>query len=126
MPANLEALYLQGLTFMFLFWNSARIFTYVPTILKLLRAGASARDYSLATWCCWVMSNGTFCLYLYEQGGRMLNSMVLINAGNTLMCLVTSILIFRLQRVGQSLTVHRLVEVGRDSPHPPVSPVVRT
>ena len=86
---------------MFLFWNGARILTYLPTILKLLHAGASARDYSLATWGCWVMSNGTFCLYLYEQGGRVLNGMVLINAGNTLMCLVTSILIFKLQRAGR-------------------------
>jgi hypothetical protein len=103
MPANLEALYLQGLTLMFLFWNSARIFTYVPTILKLLRTGASARDYSLATWGCWVMSNGTFCLYLYEESGRSLNSMVLMNAGNTLMCLVTSFLIFRLQRSDATL-----------------------
>ena len=98
MHLDLETLYLQWLTLRFLFWNGARILTYLPTILKLLHAGASARDYSLATWGCWVMSNGTFCLYLYEQGGRVLNGMVLINAGNTLMCLVTSILIFKLQR----------------------------
>jgi hypothetical protein len=114
MPANLEALYLQGLTFMFLFWNSARIFTYVPTILKLLRAGASARDYSLATWGCWVMSNGTFCLYLYEQGGRVLNSMVLVNAGNTLMCLVTTVLIFRLQRGARSPSLAPLAAAAVD------------
>ena len=68
MHLDLETLYLQCLTLMFLFWNGARILTYLPTILKLLHAGASARDYSLATWGCWVMSNGTFCLYLYEEG----------------------------------------------------------
>lgn len=115
---NLEAFYLQGLTAMFLFWNGARIFTYVPTILKLLRAGASARDYSLATWGCWVMSNGTFCLYLYEQGGRELNSMVLINAGNTLMCLLTSFLIFRLQRDARSPRALAFTGAGPGSPRP--------
>ena len=83
---------------MFLFWSSVRILTYVPTIMKLLDPRATARDYSLATWASWMMSNGTFGLYLYEVSGRELNSMVLVNAGNTLMCLITSILIFRLQR----------------------------
>jgi hypothetical protein len=96
--SSLESLYLNCLTWMFLFWSSARILTYVPTILKLLRPDASARDYSLATWICWVMSNATFGLYLYEQSGRELNILALVNAGNTLMCLLTSILIFRLQR----------------------------
>ena len=118
MPADLEALYLQGLTFMFLFWNSARILTYLPTIRKLLRAGASARDYSLATWGCWVMSNGTFCLYLYEQGGRELNSMVLVNAGNTLMCLVTSILIYRLQRGANRRPVQAPLALPPETPRP--------
>jgi hypothetical protein len=95
---ELSSLYPGFLSVMFLFWNSVRIFTYVPTIRKLLRPDASARDYSLCTWASWVFSNGFFALYLWEQSHREINSMVLLNAGNTLMCLVTSCLICKLQR----------------------------
>ena len=93
-----HSIWLAFLSVMFVFWNSVRILTYVPTIRKLTRPGASARDYSLATWGSWVLSNGFFALYLWEQAGRELNSMVLLNAGNTAMCLVTCVLIHRLQR----------------------------
>ena len=91
-------IYLGFLSAMFLFWNSVRIFTYVPTIRKLMRASASGRDYSLATWGSWVCSNGFFALYLWEQGGRHLNAMVLLNIGNTCMCMVTCYFIAKLQR----------------------------
>lgn len=95
---ELDTIYPAFLSVMFLFWNSVRIFTYVPTIRKLLKPDASAKDYSLATWASWVLSNGFFALYLWEQSNREFNSMVLLNAGNTIMCLVTSYLICRLQR----------------------------
>lgn len=95
---DLKLIYTGFLSVMFLFWNGVRIFTYVPTIRKLLRPGASAQDYSLATWASWVLSNGFFALYLWEQSGREVNSMVLLNVGNTIMCLVTCCLICKLQR----------------------------
>lgn len=95
---NLKLLYSEGLSVMFLFWNGVRILTYVPTIRKLLRPGASAQDYSLATWASWVLSNGFFALYLWEQNDREASSMVLLNLGNTIMCFVTCCLICKLQR----------------------------
>jgi hypothetical protein len=95
---ELKSIYPAFLTVMFLFWNGVRIFTYVPTIRKLLKRDASAKDYSLATWASWVFSNGFFALYLWEQGNREINSMVLLNIGNTVMCLITSCLICKLQR----------------------------
>jgi hypothetical protein len=95
---ELNSLYPGFLSVMFVFWNSVRIFTYVPTIRKLLRPDASARDYSLGTWASWVLSNGFFALYLWEQSNHEVNSMVLLNAGNTVMCLITSCLIRKLQR----------------------------
>jgi hypothetical protein len=69
--------------------------------------------YSLATWGCWVMSNGTFGLYLYEQSGREWNSMVLVNAGNTLMCLLVTIQIFWLQRHSRNPNKTPLVDILR-------------
>lgn len=95
---DLHALYLAFLSIMFVFWNSVRIFTYVPTIRKLLKSEAGARDYSLATWTSWVFSNGFFALYLWEQSHRTLNAMVCLNIGNTMMCLATSALIYTRQR----------------------------
>lgn len=95
---ELKSIYSGVLSVMFLFWNSVRIFTYVPTIRKLLMPGASAQDYSLGTWTSWVLSNGFFALYLWEQSNREVNSMVLLNVGNTIMCLITSCLIRKLQR----------------------------
>ena len=95
---DLKSAYPTFLSVMFLFWNSVRVFTYFPTIRKLLRPDACARDYSLATWASWVFSNGFFALYLWEQGNREINSMVLLNMGNTIMCLITSCLICKLQR----------------------------
>lgn len=93
-----QGLYLACLSAMFLFWNGVRIFTYVPTILKLMHPSASGRDYSFATWGSWVCSNGFFALYLWEHGGRQLNAMVLLNVGNTCMCLITCCFIVKLQR----------------------------
>jgi hypothetical protein len=93
-----NSLYLGFLSAMFVFWNSVRILTYVPTILMLNKPNASAKDYSLMTWASWVLSNGFFALYLWEQGQRELNSMVVLNCGNTLMCLVTCFYIIKLRR----------------------------
>ena len=95
---NANLLYHELLRALFVFWNSVRILTYLPTIRKLRRPGAEARDYSLATWGSWVFSNGFFALYLWEQGQRRLNAMVLLNLGNTVMCLVTSYFIVKLRR----------------------------
>src|SRR5258708_39627775 len=60
-------LYAPALTAMFLFWNVARIFTYLPTIARLLTRETDVRSYSLLTWASWVLSNGTFALMLLEM-----------------------------------------------------------
>lgn len=92
-----QAAYLAALAWAFVFWNSVRILTYVPTLRLLLKPGASAEHYSIATWASWVLSNATLALYLFEAGGRTLNSLVLLNTGNALMCFVTCALIVRLR-----------------------------
>ncbi|MEA3159774.1 MAG: hypothetical protein QOD95_1322 [Gammaproteobacteria bacterium] len=66
-------LYIQALSAMFLFWNGARILTYLPTIGKLLAREADMRSHSLLSWGSWALSNGAFALMLLEmsRGSRM-------------------------------------------------------
>jgi len=91
-------LYMGILTAMFLFWNGARVLTYVPTIVKLLSTQTDAQSHSLLTWICWVLSNGTFALMLLERNGRTPEAMFWLNAGNTTMCLIVCVIIFCKQR----------------------------
>lgn len=92
-----HTLYVQILTVMFLFWNSVRIFTYIPTILKLLKKDADVRSYSLATWGSWVLSNLTFALMLLENNHGVPDKMFVINMGNTVMCFATCLIIMKLK-----------------------------
>lgn len=87
-------LYMGLLTGMFLFWNGARVLTYVPTIVKLLKTQSDAKSHSLLTWMCWVLSNGTFALMLLERNGGEPEAMFWLNAGNTTMCLIVCVIIF--------------------------------
>ncbi|MGV2289853.1 hypothetical protein AAHK20_14165 [Trinickia sp. YCB016] len=88
-------LYVQALSAMFLFWNGARVLTYLPTIGKLLARETDVRSYSLLSWGSWVLSNGTFALMLLEMSRGVPNQMFWMNAANTLMCLVVSFIIVR-------------------------------
>ncbi|SAK56157.1 hypothetical protein AWB79_02265 [Caballeronia hypogeia] len=90
--------YIDILTAMFLFWNGARVLTYVPTIFKLLTTPTDARSHSLLTWTCWVLSNGTFALMLLERNAGSPEAMFWLNAGNTAMCLIVCVIIFCKQR----------------------------
>jgi len=92
-----HTLYVQVLTVMFLFWNSVRIFTYIPTIMKLLKKDADVRSYSLATWGSWVLSNLTFALMLLENNHGIPDKMFIINMGNTVMCFATCLIIMKLK-----------------------------
>jgi hypothetical protein len=89
-------LYVQALSAMFLFWNGARVLTYLPTIGKLVAREADVRSYSLLSWGSWALSNGTFALMLLEMSRGIPNQMFWMNLANMLMCLVVSfIIIFR-------------------------------
>ncbi|WP_321939918.1 hypothetical protein [Paraburkholderia sp. J8-2] len=86
-------LYIQALSAMFLFWNGARILTYLPTIGKLLAREADMRSHSLLSWGCWAFSNGTFALMLLEMSRGIPNGMFWMNLANTLMCVIVSLII---------------------------------
>ena len=57
-------------------------------------AGADSSQYNLLTWAAWVMANASMTASIYESNGRKLTNLVLVNAGNTLMCLVTMAVIW--------------------------------
>jgi hypothetical protein len=86
-------LYLQALSAMFLFWNGARVLTYLPTIGKLLAKGADVRSHSLLSWTSWALSNGTFALMLLEMTRGVPNQMFWMNLANTLMCVVVTVIL---------------------------------
>lgn len=103
--ADWHGLYMRTLAAAFVFWNSVRILTYLPTMRLLVRRGASGRDYSVLTWASWTCSNGTLALYLFEVGGHRIDSLVVLNGGNALMCMLTCALILRL-KLRESDTAH--------------------
>ena len=74
-------------------FGSIRVFTYVPTIMTLV-ASADSSQYNLLTWAAWVMANASMTASIYESNGRKLTHLVLVNACNTLMCLVTMAVIW--------------------------------
>lgn len=80
--------YRRALRWVTSLFGSLRVFTYVPTILTLI-ASADSSQYSLLTWGAWVMANASMTASIYEQNGRKLDHLVLVNACNALMCLVT-------------------------------------
>jgi hypothetical protein len=89
--------YIQFLTFTFGFFSIARVFSYIPTILKLRRHDACAKNYSQITWTLFTISNLTFGLMLYENHNHQLDSLVLVPLSNAILCLITSFYIWKLQ-----------------------------
>jgi hypothetical protein len=59
-----------------------------------LCASADSSQYNLLTWGTWVMANASMTASIYESNGRKMSNLVLVNAGNTLMCLVTMVVIW--------------------------------
>jgi hypothetical protein len=80
------SLYATVLSWAFLLTNSLRVFTYLPTIKKLLRPDVTGDCQSQLTWLLWTVSNITLTLHLFEVNHRHFNEMILISAANALMC----------------------------------------
>lgn len=77
-------------------FGSLRVFTYIPTIMTLI-ASADSSQHNLLTWTCWVMANASLTANLYESTGRKATTLVLVNAGNTVMCMTTMAVIYYLR-----------------------------
>lgn len=91
-PASARKVYLAVLTWAFTLFSSVRMLSYLPTLWAIHTSGDSSQ-HSLVTWLTWLGANVTMALWLYEHGGQRCDRAVMVNVGNALMCLATSLLI---------------------------------
>ena len=91
-PITPRALYLTVLTWTFTAFNSIRVLGYLPTVLAIMASGDSSQ-HSVLTWITWLGANGTMAAWLYEQNSQRLSKAVMVNIGNTTMCLITTVVI---------------------------------
>jgi len=84
--------YLKTLTLSFTVFGSARVIAHLPTIWAILLTG-DASQHSVWTWLTWVGANGTMAAALHEQNGQRIDRAIVVNLGNTAMCLATTALI---------------------------------
>ena len=82
----------------FCFFNTVRVFTYVPMIKKLLQPGCTGDGQSLFTWITWICANTTLGLHLYVVAGYRMNELVWLSAGNVIMCSICALLVFKVQK----------------------------
>jgi len=73
-------------------FGSARVIAHLPTIWAILLTG-DASQHSVWTWLTWVGANGTMAAALHEQNGQRIDRAIVVNLGNTAMCLATTALI---------------------------------
>lgn len=89
--------YTVALMWGFMVSNALRVFTYLPTILKLLKPNVTGDCQSTLTWLLWTLSNATLTLQLFEVNERRYNDVMLFSAVNTPMCLICLVLVYRVQ-----------------------------
>ena len=87
-----RSLYLTVLTWTFTAFNSIRVLGYLPTMLAMM-ASRDSSQHSVLTWITWLGANGTMAAWLYEQNGQRFSKAVMVNIGNTTMCLITTTVI---------------------------------
>lgn len=81
----------------FTFFNSARVFAYLPTLWAIHVNGDSSQ-HSLWTWLTWFGANVTMAAWLHERGNGQVNRAVLVNVVNALMCAGAVVLILWYRR----------------------------
>lgn len=96
-PALRRSLYLSVLTWTFTAFNSVRVLGYLPTVFAIIANGDSSQ-HSILTWITWLGANGSMAAWLYEHNDRRVNRAVMVNIGNTTMCLVTTLVILWYRR----------------------------
>lgn len=87
-----RSLYLSILTWTFTAFNSIRVLGYLPTVFAIMASGDSSQ-HSILTWLTWLGANGTMAAWLYEHNGQRISKAVMVNIGNTTMCLITTLVI---------------------------------
>jgi hypothetical protein len=97
--------YTAALMWAFLLSNGLRVFTYLPTIVKLLKPNVTGDCQSALTWLLWTLSNATLTLHLFEVNQRRSSDVIVFSAINTAMCLICLLLVYRVQARARSQTV---------------------
>lgn len=95
--SRLRASYLRFLAGAFALFSAIRIFAYAPTVWAIMQS-ADSGQHSLWTWITWTGANVTMAAWLYEQNGQRMNRAIVVNVGNTIMCVVTTIVILWFRR----------------------------
>jgi hypothetical protein len=81
--------YLIVLTWCFMFFNTARVLAYLPTVMTIVQHGDSTQ-HSLWTWLTWMGANVTMAAWLFEHNGARMNRAIAVSVANAAMCLATS------------------------------------
>jgi hypothetical protein len=99
--ASPSSLYVVALTWAFMLTNALRVFTYLPTIVKLLKPDVTGDCQSTLTWFLWTVSNATLALHLFETNHRKLSEVLLFSVANAVMCFICLCLVYRVQSRSQ-------------------------
>jgi len=100
-------LYVQMLTVVFLVWNGVRIVSCVPVILGRAKKDAPRQSWRPMTWGAWILSNLTFALMLLENNARISTPILAIDIANTVVCVVTCMMVMRHKYRVKALTTER-------------------
>lgn len=96
------------ITIMYLFFNGARVLSYIPQIYTISKEHNKVTAISLLTWIFWTMANLTTAIYAQiEVRDTML---ALINYGNALCCAIVVIMVLY-KRNKYLYSVDTLIEI---------------
>lgn len=77
---------LTVITIMYLFFNGARVLSYIPQIYTISKEHNKVTAISLSTWIFWALANLTTGIYSQMEVND--NILTLINYGNALCCFI--------------------------------------
>lgn len=76
----------------FTFFNSTRVFSYLPTLWAIYASGDSSQ-HSLWTWLSWLGANLTMVAWLHDRRTGGFSGPALVNLANAAMCFAMVLLI---------------------------------
>jgi hypothetical protein len=88
----------------FCIFNVVRIFTYLPTVVKLRAAGCTGDGQSIWTWACWILANSSLSYYAYISSKYQVTDFVWISIMNSLMCCICFYYVVKVQKRAGTLT----------------------
>lgn len=99
---------LTFITIMYLFFNGARVLSYVPQIYTISKEQNKVTAISLSTWIFWAIANFTTAVYAQTEVNDIM--LALINYGNALCCFVVVLMVLY-KRKKYLYSVDALIEI---------------